>query len=207
METGSSPARPSGSDPSGSDPSGPNPSDADSSDPGDAPGTDPSESDQLVTAWRVDKKAHHPGVFEGIGGEQVAGRWHSKGQRISYAAEHQALAMLEKLVWLTSPEEAEGEAFILAPITFDPKRHVMTLPPARLPKGWDGFPHLDATRRIGDKWLRHGRAPILKVPSAVLPTAFNYLVNPGHEDFPELEQGDPIAITFDARLFYTPPEL
>lgn len=112
--------------------------------------------------------------------------------------------MLEKLVWLTSPSDAEGEAFVLAPISFDRHRHVMRLPEARLPEGWDRFPHNPKTREIGDLWLRHGEKPVLQVPSAVLPTACNYLINPAHGAFAELQTGDPIDITFDARLFYHP---
>jgi len=178
-----------------------------------SPGSISPGSSSLITAWRVDKKKHlpeqdgDPGVFAGMGGLETAGRWNTKGRRISYAAEHQALAMLEKLVWLTAPEDAEGEDFILAPMAFDPERHVMTLPVDQLPEGWDGFPHRRRTRQIGDLWLRRGARPILKVPSAVLPTAYNYLINPQHRLFSELEQGDPIDITFDARLFYTPPAL
>jgi RES domain-containing protein len=40
--------------------------------------------------------------------------------------------------------------------------------------------NLDATRRVGDNWLRDGRTALLLVPSVVVPATWNALVNPLH---------------------------
>jgi RES domain-containing protein len=50
------------------------------------------------------------------------------------------------------------------------------------------FPRLNATRTllksqpIGNKWYDEGIFPILKVPSAVLPESYNYVLNATHPD-------------------------
>jgi len=36
------------------------------------------------------------------------------------------------------------------------------------------------TRALGDEWLRSKRTALAKVPSAILPDTWNYLLNPDH---------------------------
>jgi RES domain-containing protein len=41
----------------------------------------------------------------------------------------------------------------------------------------------------------------LKVPSAVIPVEFNYVLNPRHKDFGKIEIAEPLSLAFDKRLF------
>lgn len=51
---------------------------------------------------------------------------------------------------------------------------------AGLPHGWIELElH---TRKIGDAWLAAGDAPLLRVPSAILPDTWNVLINPLHPE-------------------------
>jgi hypothetical protein len=70
-----------------------------------------------------------------------------------------------------------------------------------LPDGWDGFSHPEATKCIGTRWLEEERSVVLEVPTAVIPVAKNYLVNPFHPDFPALACGEPKPFNWDSRLF------
>jgi RES domain-containing protein len=36
------------------------------------------------------------------------------------------------------------------------------------------------TRRAGDEWLRSGRTALSRVPSAIVPATWNFLLNPHH---------------------------
>ena len=66
---------------------------------------------------------------------------------------------------------------------------------------WDAFPHLNATRTLGTQWFEEERSVVLSVPSAVLPVAKNFLINPFHPDFHALERGEPVPFSWDTRLF------
>jgi RES domain-containing protein len=50
-----------------------------------------------------------------------------------------------------------------------------------LPRGWDA-PALQAAREFGDAWLTESRTALLMVPSVVVRSEFNVLVNPAHPD-------------------------
>lgn len=155
----------------------------------------------MNTVYRLEKERYAASAFQGLGSLKVSGRWHHRGTQVAYASEHPALAALEKLVWLGSYEEARASTYLLLPLRFDPEKHLEEVPLGDLPKGWDGFPHAKATMDIGTRWAEEMRSAMLSVPSAVMPAARNYLINPAHPDFGELERGDPIPFTWDARLF------
>ena len=75
------------------------------------------------------------------------------------------------------------------------------LDPKRLPKDWNTFPHPDSTQKIGDKFLRENKFLVMKVPSAAVQGEFNYIINPRHINFPEVEIKIIEKFTFDDRLF------
>ena len=56
------------------------------------------------------------------------------------------------------------------------------------------------TRAIGTRWLLDGSSAVLRVPSIVVPRESNYMLNPAHPRFPEIEIGKPMAFEFDVRL-------
>lgn len=50
--------------------------------------------------------------------------------------------------------------------------------------GWDN--NFGITRKIGDEWAKKQEACILSVPSIVICTERNYILNPLHKDFSKL---------------------
>ena len=55
-------------------------------------------------------------------------------------------------------------------------------------------------RRSGRALGQELKAPVLAVPSAVIPQELNYLLNPRHADFKRIRVGKPEAFRFDPRL-------
>jgi len=90
---------------------------------------------------------------------------------------------------------------VLLPLQIDLDNHLEALDESDLPDDWDSFPHPEVTRDLGTQWFEAERSAVLAVPSAVLPVAKNYLINPFHPDVHELERGDPVPFSWDARLF------
>lgn len=152
----------------------------------------------MITAWRIVRAAHAERVFDGEGARRVGGRWNSRGTAVVYAADSLALAMLEVLVHVRSYEQLEGRVAVSAHFR---EARVETLAAEDLPTDWQLAPPPPATQRLGDQWVEAGRAPVLKVPSVVVPRAFNYVFNPRHPDFTEVEIGAAEALHVDARLF------
>jgi RES domain-containing protein len=56
-------------------------------------------------------------------------------------------------------------------------------------------------RAFGDYWFDEKLSVTLRVPSAVVPGEWNYLLNPAHPDFARIVAARPIAFEFDPRLF------
>lgn len=124
--------------------------------------------------WRISNHAD----LSGMGGFRFSARWHSKGRPILYAAEHPAGALAEFLVHVDLADMPSTFQMITIDIEATPP--AITIDPGSLPDGWT---HNHAvTRAIGDAWLKSGDSLLLRVPSVLVPAAFNMLINPAHAD-------------------------
>jgi RES domain-containing protein len=72
--------------------------------------------------------------------------------------------------------------------------------PERYPSSWREYPYCPATQKFSSEWARAGRTVALRVPSAVVPGEFNYLLNPEHEMFAKLKISPAEPFTFDSRI-------
>jgi RES domain-containing protein len=151
----------------------------------------------LITAWRLVKTRHAGAAFDGEGARVHGGRWNSPGTRVAYASDSIALAALEVLAHLQST--AILQAYSLVTIHF-PESALEVLDAVSLPKGWRRFPSPPENQAIGDSWLTEGRSLVLQVPSAIIPTASNFLINPAHPEFQGVVIEQPERFAFDPRL-------
>jgi RES domain-containing protein len=53
---------------------------------------------------------------------------------------------------------------------------------------------------FGDAWVRERRSAILVVPSVVVPSENNILINPNHPDAAHITYGAPASFSYDPRL-------
>jgi hypothetical protein len=53
---------------------------------------------------------------------------------------------------------------------------------------------------MGTKWATGKRSAVLGVPSVVIPSELNFLLNPEHPDFSKIEIGNPKPVGWDPRL-------
>jgi RES domain-containing protein len=136
-------------------------------------------------------------AFDGEGARAYGGRWNSPGRAVIYASESRALATLEVLAGLKT--SAVVPAYVLIRVDFD-EALVTYADPNDLGTDWRASPPTSATQRIGDEWLDEATSAALRVPSAVVPDEFNYLLNPRHSDFGTLRIGRPEELYVDPRL-------
>ena len=150
-----------------------------------------------VRAWRIVKARNGPSAFTGQGARIAGGRWNSPGVAVVYAAQSASLAMLEMLVHLPSRELLKS--YVLFEMTFD-ESLVTTVAVEDLPAEWRWYPPSIEGQELGDMWVTRARSAVLKLPSVVVPTEFNYLLNPLHRDFTKLTIGPEQPVEFDHRL-------
>lgn len=151
----------------------------------------------MITAWRIVKAKHQSSAFDGEGARRAGGRWNSPGLAMIYAAQSAALAALEMLVHLNTGTLLSS--YILIPCSF-PERVVLRLDRTRLPARWRAHPAVPQLQLLGDAWLKNGLSAVLEVPSAIIESESNYLLNPAHPDFASIDVGPAQPFDFDTRL-------
>jgi RES domain-containing protein len=72
---------------------------------------------------------------------------------------------------------------------------------SRLPRAWRRYPAPVSLQRLGNAWLDRNSASLLRVPSALVPTENDFLINPAHVDARKLRVVRKEAFQFDPRLF------
>jgi RES domain-containing protein len=96
-------------------------------------------------------------------------------------------------VWVYGFTFEEGESAYLAETALPEDWNRKPVPP-----DWHA-PPLKATQRIGDNWSERQASLVLRVPSVVIPSEFNYLVNPLHPAFETSRIAAPQQFHFDER--------
>ena len=150
----------------------------------------------MVTAWRVVKRKYARDAFSDEGAKVFGGRWNSSGVPLVYTAESQSLAALEMLVHLESADLLFH--YIFFEVTFD-RSLVQDLDHAP-PKGWDADPVPNKIRALGDRWAAERTSPVLRVPSAIVPSEHNFLLNPVHPNFASTRIGKQMPFRVHPKL-------
>ena len=150
-----------------------------------------------ITAWRITSEKHVGTAFSGEGAEEYGGRFNSVGIPIVYTSESVSLATLELLAKAGGRQRLSGR--VVLPVTFEESQGI-ALDGEDLPEGWDDRPYGPASQQVGDKWIQSEESLVLRVPSVVVPEEHNYLINPEHPEFEELEIGEPRPLDVDPRL-------
>ena len=70
----------------------------------------------------------------------------------------------------------------------------------QLVDGWDERPVSKISQSIGDRWIEDNKSPVLKVPSVLMPSGYNYLINIKHSDFKKIKIGMDCPLAFDTRF-------
>ncbi len=115
-----------------------------------------------------------------------------------YTADSLSLAALECLVHFSS--QTLPTDYLSFEIAVPSEASVEAIDIASLPSDWQDEDPPVTTQTLGTGWIRSQRSLLLKVPSAIIPTEFNYLINPRHQDFSRLIIGQSMPFRFDPRL-------
>ncbi|WP_416438613.1 RES family NAD+ phosphorylase [Phnomibacter sp. MR] len=137
--------------------------------------------------------------LSGRGAALYGARWNSVGIEMIYTAGNRSLAMAEVAVHLSVANMPSD--FQMITIDIPDGVSTMQLKESHLPVGWNQFPHHSATQKMGDQFVLDNKYCVCKVPSAVTKGDYNWLINPNHKDFSQIQIISIEDFPFDARLF------
>lgn len=139
-----------------------------------------------MDAWRLCRRPYAD--LTGEGSRRFGGRWNSPGRPIVYLAEHPALAALEVRVHLDLPFDLLPADFVLMHVEVPDTLNAVTEANSD-------------TVAVGNAWLADARSAALRVPSVLVPHAWNILWNPLHPDAVGAEIREIEPFGFDPRLW------
>ena len=151
----------------------------------------------MIRAWRLVASKYVDRIFSGGGAYRHGGRWNSPGRAVVYLSEHLSLSALELLVHRVRMHMLSGYKYMWVDI---PDELIFPVNTTELPADWNVVPAPPSTKQLGDRWYDQGSSPVLRVPSTVIQTEQNFVVNPLHPQFKELKVGDVRDFRFDERL-------
>jgi len=152
----------------------------------------------MPTAWRIVKRKFARDAFSGEGSRLYGGRWNNPGTPLVYTAGSQSLAALELLVHLESADLLDH--YVIFEVNFE-STLVSSLDSA-LPKHWDSQPIPSKNRALGDAWARDRTSTILRMPSVLIPSEHNYILNPRHPKFAKIRMGKQTPFRLHPRLLH-----
>jgi RES domain-containing protein len=135
--------------------------------------------------------------LSGTGARLYGGRWNSEGKPMLYLASSRALAVLEVLVHLTPLIIPEN--FCLTEVEV-PDHSIMLLDIALLPDNWQDVSAPAVLKELGDIFLKKQEYLLMKVPSAIVPVEYNYVLNPLHPEAKNIQVIHKEPFSFDVRL-------
>ena len=156
-----------------------------------------------MKVYRVLRRKYARIPFDGEGAYRFGGRWSSPGVRISYASEHQSLAMLEYFVHLDKEEAPTDLVIAAADIPDDLSREQIAL--GDLPANWRAATAPPELARFGDEFVERAEHCLLLVPSALAPAENNCLINPSHPDYRKIVVSGIEPLSYDPRMFAKKP--
>ena len=149
--------------------------------------------------WRISKRQYAPAILSGDGGLRAAMRWNHRGHRIVYTAQSLSLATLE--LWVHTPPIEPLTTYVSVAARIPDDLQITVFDPEALPLDWQEEPAPDRLRDLGSHWLVSKLSAVARVPSAIVPTEHNYLLNPEPPDFGLITMEEPIPFVFDQRMW------
>jgi RES domain-containing protein len=139
--------------------------------------------------WRISNYA----TLEGECVKLFPARWHSRGRAIVYTADHPASSLCEMLA--KADAGSMPSSFQLFKIAVG-KIHISKI--ENIAPNWINGQSI--TQALGDKWLEAKTSALLRVPSAFVPEAFNYLINPAHPEMSHIRIEQSLRVPLESRL-------
>lgn len=148
-----------------------------------------------MIVYRITKRKRASDI-SGTGAALYPGRWNKKGTPVLYTGESKEIALLENIVH--TPPMITPDLDILTIEIPDDSMFVLTI--ADLPSNWHQFPAPTILSEIGHTWIEKEKTLALKVPSSIVHSANNIILNCNHKLYKEVKVLSQKKFYFDSRL-------
>lgn len=128
----------------------------------------------------------------------MRGRWNSSGNKVIYASETVALALLENMV--RRQGVGFNSDFKITFIEIPDDTVIESITETDLEAGWRDPNDYSQCQPLGDRWFSAGKALVLKVPSSVMPLSYNFVVNTLHPDYSDVALVEVTDLVPDPRI-------
>lgn len=150
----------------------------------------------MMTVYRLANRDYISDLT-GTGARLYGGRWNPKGVECLYTSERISLALLERFVHAQGKEDMGG--LMMMQIEIPEKAgliyHTDT---SRLASDWAY--RFDYSQWLGEQILEETSIVAFSVPSAIVPSERNVIINPQATDFDTVKFFRPVAFRMDPRL-------
>ncbi|HEU4633667.1 MAG TPA: RES family NAD+ phosphorylase [Flavisolibacter sp.] len=147
-----------------------------------------------MLVYRITHKIYSKQLFA----SGLEGRWNGDGKKVIYTAGSVALAFLENMIRRQGVGFNSDFKTMIIEIPDDLK--IQVIKNENLAAGWREFTDYSKCQPLGNAWFDKGEKPVLKVPSAVLPEEFNYVINAAHPDFKKIKLVETTELIPDERI-------
>ncbi len=131
----------------------------------------------------------------------AANRWNYDGDYVIYTGSSRSLSTLELIVHRNSINPLPDYEVMIISIA-DEEKLFEQIKIQDLPDNWRSIKSYYKLQKIGSEWYKQKRTLVLKVPSAIIPQEYNYIINTEHPDFKDkVSLVRQEAYFFDERLF------
>jgi RES domain-containing protein len=134
--------------------------------------------------------------LNGEGARLFGGRWNRKGTSCIYTSSSRSLAILEFSVNISLDDIPRALSIVIIRIP-DTQLLVNT---EDLPGNWKDVPAPSSTREFGNTILTGKKHLVFRVPSAVIPQEYNYLINPIHPELAQCKVLQVEDLAYDIRI-------
>lgn len=131
-----------------------------------------------MEVFRISKEEYSKSLLS----SGTANRWNIKGQLVIYAGSSRSLSSLELIVHKGTVKPAFPYKVMVISIADDD--YLMTqIKINELPVNWRSIAAYSDLQNIGSNWYNKRESLVLKIPSAIIPLEYNYVINTEHPEF------------------------
>lgn len=112
----------------------------------------------------------------------TANRWNLRGQHVIYTGSSRSLSSLELIVHKSNLVPDEDYKVMVISVG-DHDHLVRQIKINELPENWRSVSAYARLQQIGAEWYDDKESLLLKIPSAIIPYEYNFIINTEHPDY------------------------